>query len=70
MSRKRKREGTLFLKSGFSFTLTGEDNLYYYCIGSQFRKTNLEIDRIEEPAPAPVENEVDNSATGETTSEN
>lgn len=53
MARKKERPGgtgrrTLVLKSGKRYEILSEDAKYYRCEGTQFRKNNPNIGRVEE----------------------
>lgn len=49
---KKKAEGArrrmLTLKSGRQYEIMSEDAKYYRCEGTQFRKSNLNIERVDE----------------------
>lgn len=54
---KAKTKKMLVLKSGDSYEILDERGRYYKCKGTQFRKSNREIDRIE-----PIKKEVEENA--------
>ena len=62
--KKQKAKKILVLKSGETFEILCEQGKYYRCKGTQFRKTNTEILRVEpmKEAKNEAETEVEENA--------
>lgn len=76
MSTKKKKtdggaapERVVVLKSGKRLPLVGENNKYWLCEGTQFRKGGYQVERVEEVPAVDVPEAVDKTTTEGTAEE-
>ena len=59
MGKKNKAETFLVMKNGDRYKIVGENERYWLCEGTQFKKSNPLIEKIEKAKPVRNERETE-----------